>query len=331
MQRPDDLPQLIWREGLHLAGSILWFDAPRRHHLSLLSHAAIGARPRGRVLATAATAALLGLDASSALVAAYGRTLSLGRLRIELLPSGVMLGAAQARIECAAGTVLYAGELRPGGSPTAVAPRPHAADVLAIDVGRLLASAAPPREEAVARLVRILSDALDQGRQPVIRARSPGTAQDLIFDLEKFPLRAHRKIVADSRLYAAHGVRLPSVRGFGHTLGQGEVLLWPTDARVRVPAALPRALVVEIDEAASPASADASSPEIALALCPGIDEPAFLSYVEAVGPARVHLTARQGARPGAERAVARLVRTLGRRGIPAVPLGSPSQMRLFHG
>ena len=35
------LPEVVWRDGAHLAGSLLWSDAPRRHHLSFVSHARV--------------------------------------------------------------------------------------------------------------------------------------------------------------------------------------------------------------------------------------------------------------------------------------------------
>src|SRR5262245_4518560 len=88
-----DLPRVVWRDGAHLPDTLLWFDAPRRHHLSFVSHARVRLGHAGRVLATPATAALLGLrERDAPLLADYGRPLSLGPLRIELAPSGLMLG-----------------------------------------------------------------------------------------------------------------------------------------------------------------------------------------------------------------------------------------------
>ena len=55
---------VVWRSGVHVAGTVVWCDAQRARDLCFISHARFRARSRsgvahGKVLATARTQALL--------------------------------------------------------------------------------------------------------------------------------------------------------------------------------------------------------------------------------------------------------------------------------
>src|SRR5262249_21342695 len=182
-------------------------------------------RAVGRILATPATATLLGLGARAApLLAEYGRPLALGRLRIELAPSGIMLGAALAAVDTPLGRVVYAGEIAPAGTATA-----PPAGLVRCD---LLVLAAPAPATSLPPLAEAVDAALAEGRQPVVLASSPGPAQDAMLALARFRLCAHRDLVDDARAYAQLGVRLPPVRGFRGRLAAAEVLVWPSGGRI---------------------------------------------------------------------------------------------------
>ena len=97
------------------------------------------------------------------LVTPFGRPFALGRLRLELLPSGHVPGAAQLYVElrtAAARRVAYCGPLNPAPGRFAEAPQVRAAEALCIEAplaacGRKL----PPRAEVEAQLRRPRSSA----------------------------------------------------------------------------------------------------------------------------------------------------------------------------
>ncbi len=133
----------VYRGGVRVAGTVLSCDSAAGGELVFLSHAptpgAKGRRAlprvgsgRRRLLATEATLKLLGLDPSNthALVAVPGRPFSLGGLRLEVFPSGLMPGAVSLLCERAGQRIVYAG---PVGLGTGAELR--AADAVCVDAG----------------------------------------------------------------------------------------------------------------------------------------------------------------------------------------------------
>ena len=106
----------LLRNGLHLTGTPLWFDARRKSELSFVSHAHSDHMARHkRVIATAATLKLMAHrlgPVNSPLSVPFNRMFELGPLVLELLPAGHILGSAQIRVTHADGTrVVYTGDL----------------------------------------------------------------------------------------------------------------------------------------------------------------------------------------------------------------------------
>jgi len=131
--RPVELPAVELDGGVHLPGTLLWFDPPRRRDLCFLS-SALSDSPRnhGQVVTTAETAALVGLRPGEALIARTERPFVLGKLRLELFASGFVLGAAQVRVQHAGARVVYAGFINPTHRPVAAPLVQPAADVLVL-------------------------------------------------------------------------------------------------------------------------------------------------------------------------------------------------------
>src|SRR4051812_34261226 len=102
--------------GLHLTGSPMYFDARRKSELSFVSHAHTAHIPRHeRVIATRQTLRCmehrLG-PLQSVLPVPYRRPFELGRLNVELLPAGHVLGSAQIRVTRDDGhRVVYTGDI----------------------------------------------------------------------------------------------------------------------------------------------------------------------------------------------------------------------------
>jgi len=213
-----------WRGGAHLIGSDLWFDAERAPGLTFVSHAGIRATG-ARLLTSGVTAKVLRAMGRRArpLAPPFGRPLTIGAHRVELLPSDLLPGAALLRVENAGGTAIYAGALGKG------------ADVRACDELCLLAPASTEGVpiESVARIV-----AEANGEISVLLA--PGLAEAYAaaraLNEAKAPLCAHPSL---RTAFRALGVSVPALRD---SVEPGEAVLWPLDRRHdRALARLPRA------------------------------------------------------------------------------------------
>src|SRR5690348_7431391 len=108
-------------DGLHLANSILWLDSQDSGDLSFLSSATTSFQPKvPQVIATEETIKILEAyrKKPNALVCQYNRPFSIGRLKMELLPSGCVLGGASLYVETDKGRILYAPQLQTQRIPT---------------------------------------------------------------------------------------------------------------------------------------------------------------------------------------------------------------------
>ncbi len=127
-----------WRDGIHLTGTAIWCDAPRRRDLCFASAVdAFGRIRHGQLFGTEATLALVrGLHqaplADSELAVPLARPFSLGGLRLELFASGHALGGAALRVEGNGRTVIYARGINPLGTPLAGKGDARRADVVIV-------------------------------------------------------------------------------------------------------------------------------------------------------------------------------------------------------
>src|SRR5262249_17430485 len=152
-------------------------------------------------------------------------------LRLELVPSGHMLGGAQALVECDAGRLLYAGRINPAGTATAAPAWPRRADVVLIDGDfGLERHILPSRDETAEHLTRGIESTVGSGA-PVVLAETPGAAEDVVATLARFPLVVHREIAEHTREYLRLGVKVPQPRTFRGHLAPSEVLVWPSSLR----------------------------------------------------------------------------------------------------
>jgi hypothetical protein len=127
----------VWQRGVRIVGTRIWCDALRANGVCFVSHAL--ARPAGRVSPhtrviasdeTARLCAAIGRPLpEGALLAPFARPFAVGRLRLELLPSGFVAGAAQLLVELPERRVLYAA----GGLVPAEA-QVRGCDAIALDV-----------------------------------------------------------------------------------------------------------------------------------------------------------------------------------------------------
>ncbi|HEX8951596.1 MAG TPA: hypothetical protein VF945_07105, partial [Polyangia bacterium] len=161
-----------WADGVRIAGTNIWCDARRcpagatafvsHAHAPRLRGAAdcrVVTTERTRLLRASAAQARVGEGVTprgqaGMLVTPFGRPFALGRLRLELLPSGHVPGAAQLYVELDGRRTAYCGPLNPTPGRFAEAPQIRAAEALCIEAPLAQhARKLPPRAEAEAELL----------------------------------------------------------------------------------------------------------------------------------------------------------------------------------
>lgn len=324
-----------WRDGVHVAGTVLWCDARRARDLCFLSHALKPARgAHGKLLTTARTAALLAAPSpSELLVTPFSRPFSLGAARIELFPSGRLPGAAQLAVQIGGRRVVYAGDLNPHpglgepmevrGAEVLVLEAPLASPDLPID--RPL----PPREQALSALVDEARRAVDQGATPVFIAPSLGVAQEAARALAAggITVRAHPQIAAYADALRGLGIALPPLARFAGSAAAGEAVLWPLErwSAARVPKPLARLAGARTIALTGRALADGAAERLgvdrAIALADHADARALVDYAAHAEAREVYFTA------GGGEAIARALMARGVRVVE--PLGPPRQLSLW--
>lgn len=346
MARRKTLPARAFahRGGVRIAGTHITCDAAgSAEDLVFLSHAqAVGApeprraplRRAGRqeLLATEQTLMLLGAAGETlrkhALPAPFGRPFVLGDLRVQLVASGHLPGAASLVCEVEGRSLLYAGTVLRGGPAFGAAPcvvRPAEAVCLDATFGdpRFVF---PPREEALAAVRRFVHDAFAAGRTPVLLAPPYGAAMDAAELLagEGIGLRGHRSMVAASAAFRAAGVKAPVIERFARKVGAREVLLWPPEGReAKLLGVLSSPAFAFVSGfSMEPATRDLMRADAVIPLSNQSGYPDLLAYIEETG-AREVAVIRGFCESFAER--------LRARGLEAYPLGPPRQMELFRG
>jgi hypothetical protein len=324
----------VYRGGVRFAGTVVACDAAAGTDLVFLSHApALGAHGRralprlgsGRrqLLATDVTLALLGPAGDRlrrhALVAAYGRPFSLGELRLELFPSGLMPGAASLLCERGGRRLVYAGRI--GAGPDVDV---RAADAVCLDASGVMPTPPPPPAvEALAAVGRAVRALLADGRAPVLLLDSASLSLELgqALAADRIALRGHRTIVQAAAAYRRAGLVAPPIARFDHRLGPGEVLLWPAAERVPAPRGGGRSLGLVLVGPPAGAAADPSPPGATVVPFPErAGFAALLGYLKATGAAEVALVDA----PGGE-----LMQALRASGVDAYAIGPPRQASLF--
>lgn len=286
-----------WRQGgLVLQGELsLWLDARARSPLAFVSHAHTDHIARHEhVIATRETLSLMEhrlgpLARTSPLD--YGVPLSLGGARLELLPAGHVLGAAQVRVTRPDGhRIAYTGDLSLGAALTATQAEVAHCDTLVLESTFGHPRYRFPNREQVYDEVAAWAQAqLDRGVRPVLFAYSLGKSQETIAQLAQrgLPTCAHPSIHDVALVYSRLGVDVPSRRFDGHFEGR-EVGLFPPFRRgSSLHAVGPIATAVLTGWALEPWGARRSGADLAFAVSDHADFPGLVDYAIATGAREV--------------------------------------------
>ena len=334
-------PAFVYRAGIGLADTHITCDAAGfASDLIFLSHARALA-PRGpaalsgvrggrrQIVTTEKTLRLLG-DAgeklrSRTLPAAFGRPFNLGDLRIEVVPTGYLPGAAGLLSEDNGRRIFYLGAFCPEPLLAGVeASEVRRSDAICIDATfgdpRLVF---PPRQETVAAVRDFVQTTLGERQTPVLLASPFGALPAVALDLAQagFALRAHPRIAAVLARLRGVCESLPAPARFSGRVAKNEVLLWPPEARdaANLAALDDLRLALVSGSAADPSVLAHLRLQHGFALTNLPSAPEILTAIESTGAKEVALF-----HDGAE-SLASLLRE---RGFEAYVLGPPRQMTL---
>jgi hypothetical protein len=220
-------------DGLHLEGSILWFDAQTSGQLSFLSSALNPSVIKvPQVIATEETIKIIELfrERPNALICQYNRPFSIGRLKMELLPSGSVLGGASLFVETDKARILYSPSLQTQSIPTVRQMQLKKADTLILNAHLPEPKLGfPNRRKEKERLVSRLKACLENNQIPVLLCPAIGTAQELCHFLSEhnIPVAVNNSILKVNKIYEAYGSQLGSYSTYYPKRTKNKVVILP--------------------------------------------------------------------------------------------------------
>jgi hypothetical protein len=224
-------------DGLHIADSILWLDSQLSGDLSFLSSAAALSQSKvPQVIATEETVKILEACRRKphALVCQYNRPFSIGRLKMELLPSGSILGGASLYVETDKGRVLYAPCLQANSIATVRKMQVKKANVLILGAFHPDPSQSMPnRRKEKDRLTSAVKQHLSEGRTPAILCDPIATAQEItkLLNDAGIAVAVHPTIYRINRVYESFGSQLGQYAVVGKRHSGPRVLILPKSRR----------------------------------------------------------------------------------------------------
>lgn len=324
------MKEFIYDDGVRLAGTDLWFDAKKKVNLNFISSANISPVPRHeRVIATPETLKFLESKTknSIALSCPYNRPFSLGDFKIELIPSGFMLGSSQIVVERNGKRIIYTGDIKLRYSYTAKYIEIRRCDYLLLrcryGISKYLFS---PDRDVMDSIYDFVKESLYFDYVPVIIIDPYGKTQDLIQYLleNKFSLSVHRSILNALKVYEHFGYSFDNCSGINLKKIKGKVLLVPPHVRgsslldrigkKRVAAVMGWCVDIE-NEIKEIFGADFVFP---LSNHAGYDE--LMQYVQIVNPEKIYLLGTYSME---------FSRSLKDMGYDAIPLDTPKQLKFF--
>jgi putative mRNA 3-end processing factor len=320
---------VVWRDGVHVAGTAIWCDARRARELCFVSRAdRVAGSRHGQLIATTESFALMGKkgrgsDSDSELAVPLGRPFSLGTLRLELFRSGSAFGAAALAVDTGERRVVYAGAIHPRGGGLGGEAEQRSCDVLVVSAHHGAPRYAfPPLDDALAALADECRRAREAGGAAVLLVPGWLEGLDLASALERAGVPdvvAHRSIHHAAQRMRAAGQGAIAVRRAPARLRGGQVLIWPLGRRAASPPAGSRVILVTGD-AVDPSAVSRARADRGIAWVTEADHAALSRYIDETRARAVYLLGRHADAMAAE---------LDRPGRTARPLAAPQQMSLF--
>jgi len=242
-------------DGLHLDDSILWFDSRYNGELSFLSSATYNFQSRvPQVIATEETVKILEAykKKPNALICQYNRPFSIGRLKMELLPSGTVLGGASLYVETEKGRLLYAPQLQPHRIDTVRKMQLKRAHALVLGAFHPDPHAQmPSRKKERERLIEAVNAHIAKGDYPVIICEPVPTAQEItkLLTDHNIPVAVHDAIYRVNSVYENYGSKLGKhTRHSKHTKNKVIVFPLPNKRTMRLGTKFPEGPLLYVED-----------------------------------------------------------------------------------
>lgn len=235
MTKEQDIRLRSTNDGIELVDSILWFDSASTGQLSFLSTPLLQKKFRvPQVIAT--EEAIKILDACQvkvhALKCQYNRPFSIGRLKMELLPSGGTLGGASLHVETTNGKLLYAPYLQTQRVPTVRQMQLKRSNTLILGAHHPSPKKQfPMRKKELERLGQLIQDNHKPGKPVMVLCPQISIAQELTEYLNRhdFSVGVHSKIKKINKIYEGFGSQLGPYANLS-SKRKCQVLLYPFPA-----------------------------------------------------------------------------------------------------
>ncbi|MDH4222700.1 MAG: MBL fold metallo-hydrolase [candidate division Zixibacteria bacterium] len=222
-----------YKNGIHIKDLLFWLDAKKKTDFSFISHAHIDHVARHKeILATEETKALYEhrLGKVKAITLGYHIPKKVKGIKVELFPSGHILGSAQILLDLAGTRIVYTGDFKLRKSLTAKRGEIKKCDILIMEsTFGLPRYVFPPAEEIYYRIIDFVEKALNQRKVPVILAYSLGKAQESIKLLgdKGFRLSLHGTVYNLVKIYEEFGVKFKNYEKYHPENLKGKVLITP--------------------------------------------------------------------------------------------------------
>jgi hypothetical protein len=220
-------------DGLHIKGSILWLDSANQGDLTFMSSASMPFVPKAaQVIATEDTVRILESfnHKPNTLVCQYNRPFSIGRLKMELLPSGCVLGGASLYLETENNRILYAPKLQPNRISTIRQMQLKKAHTLILGVDYAdPEKGLPNRKKERERLLEKVQMLSRYKEWPVIVCDPLTVAQEITHLLtnEDIPVAVHDTIFKIHKVYEQSGSKLGKYTKYNRKHTKEKVTIFP--------------------------------------------------------------------------------------------------------
>jgi Cft2 family RNA processing exonuclease len=236
-----------YQNGIHIKGTNFWLDARKKVDFSFISHAHIDHAVRHKeILATPETARLyehrfgkakfniLEYNQPKRFDSAYwgthhvfgsksGKPKSKGGIKVELFPSGHILGGAQILLETEGVRIVYTGDFKLRKCLTAKKAEVKKCDILIMEsTFGLPRYVFPDRKEIIDQITEFVDKALSFGQVPIFLAYSLGKAQEImkILGLRGYKTSVHQAIFKIAKIYEEFGVKFKNCEPYSAQGGQ---------------------------------------------------------------------------------------------------------------
>ena len=230
-----------YKKGIHIKDSRLWLDARRKVDFSFVSHAHIDhAAKHNEILSTKETAKFYEHRWGKAKfhILEYNHPQRMDGFKVELFPSGHILGGAQILIEKGEIRLVYTGDFKLRRSLTAQKAEIKKCDILILEsTFGLPHYVFPPFGEVHERMADFVETTRKESKVPIFLAYSLGKAQEAMKILSKlgYRLAVHGTIAPLAKMYEDFKVKFNNWEHYQSGNLEDRVLIvppWVRDSRM---------------------------------------------------------------------------------------------------